>query len=257
MRDHLEHYRTRLKVKADINSCNRCPLGDSPHRVPFDGNTWTPKLVLLGEAPGASEAIAHRPFVGASGVYLDHMLAMAGTSREDVTIVNTVCCRPPDNRDPEWSEMAACGSHRLAQVNLARTSFGLTLGRIPLALLTDIPGVSVGKEIDHGFWADEKFWIPTYHPAYALRNRGAESVIVNSIRRALQYVSGELETPVDPKFPNYKVVDGMLIKKHDTSLVPQKYLETWPVFLHREWVVFRHDPEMVRAAKDLRGQKLA
>lgn len=252
-----EHYLSRVAIKAAIKSCNLCALGANPNRVPFDGNSWSPRLIIIGEAPGAQEALAKRPFVGQAGQLLDDCLLDVGLNRSQVAVLNTVCCRPPDNRDPAWGEMVACQYHREDQINLIRTSIGLVLGRVALSGLMNDPGVVISKHLNHGFWSSGVFWIPTYHPAYALRNHGAKSVIVSSIKMALRFESGEVELPVDKTWPDYSFSDGVVVKRDDMAKVPARVLETYPVFTHSEWALIRHSEEYLTAARELRKAGLA
>jgi DNA polymerase len=123
--------------------------------------------MFIGEGPGANEDKQGRPFVGASGKFLDELLAQAGVTRADVWITNIVKCRPPGNRDPQLDEIETCTSNYLdAQIKIVNPSIIVTLGRhsmsrfIMNAKITQIHGQmqKVGK----------RFVIPMFHPAAAL-----------------------------------------------------------------------------------------
>jgi DNA polymerase len=123
--------------------------------------------MLIGEGPGANEDKQGRPFVGASGKFLDQLLAQAGVTRADVWITNVVKCRPPGNRDPQPVEIETCTTNYLdLQIKLVNPSIIVTLGRhsmghfIPDAKITQIHGQmqKVGR----------RFVIPMFHPAAAL-----------------------------------------------------------------------------------------
>ena len=123
--------------------------------------------MLIGEGPGANEDKQGRPFVGASGKFLDQLLAQAGVTRADVWITNVVKCRPPGNRDPQPVEIETCTTNYLDhQIKLVNPSIIVTLGRhsmsrfIPDAKITQIHGQmqKVGR----------RFVIPMFHPAAAL-----------------------------------------------------------------------------------------
>ena len=130
----LVHTYKRMAVRQLIMACNECSLG-SANRVPFDGPTSNPDLVLVGEAPGANEDREGRPFVGRAGKLLDEVLERAGSKRSHVMVVNSVCCRPPGNRDPEWSEIESCQPNLLAQLKLTNAKVAVTLGRVATSII--------------------------------------------------------------------------------------------------------------------------
>jgi DNA polymerase len=126
--------------------------------------------MLIGEGPGANEDKQGRPFVGASGKFLDELLSQAGVTRADVWITNVVKCRPPGNRDPERVEIETCTTNYLdQQIKIVNPSIIVTLGRhsmsrfIPDAKITQIHGQmqKIGK----------RFIIPMFHPAAALHQQ--------------------------------------------------------------------------------------
>ena len=121
------------EVAAEARACTRCPL----HRgrtqaVPGEGNPLS-DVLLVGEAPGAREDASGRPFVGPAGQLLNELLASIGWAREEVFIANAVKCRPPGNRDPEASEIAACAPFLDRQEAALEPAVIVTLGRHSLA----------------------------------------------------------------------------------------------------------------------------
>lgn len=193
----LAHAYKRQAVRQLIMACNACGLRDS-NRVPFDGPTSNPDLVLVGEAPGANEDREGRPFVGRAGKLLDELLERVGSKRSHVTVINSVCCRPPSNRDPEWSEIEACQPNLIAQLKLTGAKVGVTLGRVATSIIKKDPKVTMMETRSTPFLAHNKVWIPTYHPAYALRNPSAKAMIVADLKVALAFVAfGEGITNVD------------------------------------------------------------
>jgi DNA polymerase len=183
---HHAHILRRIEVRQQILTCNACDLG-SANRVPWSGSTFSPDLILLGEAPGANEDREGRPFVGRAGKLLDSLLEEAGTSRSQVTVTNTVCCRPPRNRDPSPQEVQACHPNLKAQLSLSRTPVGIVLGRVALGTLRGDHSVRLAPSLNVPFEIYDKLWFPTYHPAYALRNPSASRVILGSIETALSW----------------------------------------------------------------------
>ena len=137
--------------------------------VPGEGNPDA-EVMLVGEAPGASEDEQGRPFVGRAGKLLDELLAEAGLEREDVYITNVVKARPPGNRDPKRDEVAHHMPWLEAELALVQPRLVVPLGRHALAHFTDDAKIS---EV-HGTEMDERgrSLFPMYHPAAALRGHG-------------------------------------------------------------------------------------
>lgn len=181
------HYLHRQYVRNKILSCNACSLGSS-NRVPYDGPTSSADLLLIGEAPGATEDKTGKPFQGRAGKLLNELLERVGTRRNKTTVANTVCCRPPGNRDPEWFEIEACKPNFLLQTSLTRARVGVTLGRVATSIVLEDPKVSIGATRSTPFMKWDKVWIPTYHPAYALRNPQAKAWIEDDLRLAMSFV---------------------------------------------------------------------
>lgn len=244
-----DHNLRAAMTRTLIESCNRCGLGKDANRVPFGGVTWKPKLILLGEAPGSRENLLREPFVGPAGMLLDKILAMLGLTRNHVMIANTVCCRPPSNRDPEWSELQACKLNRNAQIRLGRTWVGVSLGRIALSTLLEDPGKSIGDYKGRPFWKDDMIWVPTYHPAYALRNKRAVAEIASHIKVALDIYEGRRDTPAPAKRKRqYDMEGGCIIVDHEGVKVPPKEVEMvgGAVFTKEEWARMRYDSSGLR-----------
>ncbi len=128
--------------------------------------------MFVGEGPGADEDASGRPFVGAAGQLLDKMIGAMGLAREQVFICNVVKCRPPGNRAPEPEEMAACLPFLEAQLGVLRPKVICLLGATPLKTLLGLSGITRL----HG---QRQEWrgipvIPSFHPAYLLRNPEAK-----------------------------------------------------------------------------------
>lgn len=164
-----ERHQALLALEESVRSCTGCRLcRERFHAVPGEGN-HSPRVVFIGEGPGAQEDKEGRPFVGRSGRFLDEMMENAGLRREDVYITNVVKCRPPDNRDPRPDEIAACQNYLDRQIELLSPAVVVTLGRYSMARwfpgerITRIHGQV--KEIGPGQVA-----MAMYHPAAALRN---------------------------------------------------------------------------------------
>ena len=156
-------------VHTHVRACTACPLANSrTQAVPGVGRA-TARIMAVGEAPGEKEDLAGEPFVGAAGQLLNKLLVGSGLSREDIYITNTIKCRPPGNRDPDPSEVAACSHFLDAQIEIIRPDVILLLGRHAVArLLPDLQGISKihGQKVQRG----DRLYMPLYHPAAALYN---------------------------------------------------------------------------------------
>ncbi len=156
-------------LEAEIHGCQRCALaGGRTHAVPGEGNRDA-VVMFVGEGPGRDEDLQGQPFVGRSGKFLTQMLNQVGIDRKDVYITNVVKCRPPNNRDPEPAELAACDDYLRRQVEIINPRIIVTLGRFSMnrwfsgSAITKIHGKI--KNIGRGRVA-----IAMFHPAAALRN---------------------------------------------------------------------------------------
>jgi uracil-DNA glycosylase len=163
-------------VAAEVRTCTRCRLATGrTNAVPGEGNPDT-EVVLIGEGPGFNEDKLGRPFIGRAGDLLVKLLASIGWRREDVFITNVVKCRPPDNRDPEPDEVAACAPYLRRQLEILDPALIVTLGRHSMGRF--MPGARIGQAhgttgpVDPASGARDATIFAMYHPAAALR--GAE-----------------------------------------------------------------------------------
>ena len=161
-------------VARDASTCTACGLSATrTQTVPGEGSP-TAALVFVGEAPGAREDLAGRPFVGAAGRLLDDLLASIGLQREEVFILNTVKCRPPENRNPQRSEIAACAPLLSRQLAALQPRVIATLGRHALAVFA--PSAKIAEVHGRPYAQTESdqhrgaVLFPLYHPAAALHN---------------------------------------------------------------------------------------
>jgi DNA polymerase len=132
--------------------------------------------MFIGEGPGFHENEQGRPFVGASGKFLDQLLAQAGLERSDVFIANVVKCRPPANRDPQPDELQACNEYLEGQIKAINPSIIVTLGRISMGRY--VPGAKITSIHGQMQNIDGKFVIPMYHPAAALHQPALRPAIL-------------------------------------------------------------------------------
>ena len=147
--------------------------------MPGEGNHHA-DVMLVGEAPGASEDKQGRPFVGRAGKLLDELLAEAGLVREDVFITNVVKARPPGNRDPKADEVAHYLPWLEQQLALIKPSVVIPVGRHALAHFA--PGQKITEVHGTLVVAGDRRLVPWLHPAAALRNRDLRETLVQDAR---------------------------------------------------------------------------
>ena len=133
--------------------------------------------MLIGEGPGYFENEQGRPFVGQAGKFLNELLANGGLKREDVFITNVVKCRPPENRDPQEVELAACASYLERQIEAINPLIILTLGRFSMARYFQTAKISA----IHGraSWVGERLIVAMYHPAAGLHQPNLKADIMH------------------------------------------------------------------------------
>jgi DNA polymerase len=159
-----------LEAIADmVHHCTRCPLHlTAKHGVPGEGHPQA-RFVCVGEAPGATEDETGRPFVGAAGQLLTKILAAIDLRREDVFICNVMKHRPPGNRNPVPSEIAACSPYLVRQLELIKPGVILALGTFAAQTLLETKE-SIGKLRGRAHRYHGIPLVVTYHPAALLRN---------------------------------------------------------------------------------------
>lgn len=157
----------RLLLKLAANSCKECNLHEGRKNVVLANGLVPNWIAFVGEAPGKNEDEQGKPFVGDSGELLNRLLLIAGLKREDITIFNTVCCRPPQNRTPKPEEMSACSRIFDEQLKIVSPNLIVTLGS--MALQKFKPGAKITAIHGKGFVWKDKIVFPTFHPAAALR----------------------------------------------------------------------------------------
>jgi DNA polymerase len=168
-------------VLAELGDCRRCPLGGLRHRLVFGEGNPGAELVFVGEAPGADEDAQGRPFVGRAGQLLTKIIAAMGLKREDVYICNILKCRPPGNRNPLPDEIAACEPFLIRQIEAIRPRVICALGSFAAhTLLKSEAPISVLRGRFHRYQGIPL--MPTYHPAYLLRNPGAKKQVWEDVQ---------------------------------------------------------------------------
>ena len=239
------------QLRYDIRHCRRCGLNRTrSHAVPYSGPPrGRADLMLVGEAPGQSEDSKGIPFVGQSGKLLDHALTQAGTNRDKCFVVNTLCCRPPNNRDPRPNELKAYRSNFEAQLEMGDCAVGVTLGAYALANVAGLSrkNVSMAKNVDKPLWIDGRIWIPAYHPAYILRNRKDFSTFVKTLQLALAIRWGE-DRPLPTPIWDQVEIDGTKGTTIEGSIKKKGYAFLYSRTLGTQIVVLEHEGKKVPPA---------
>ncbi len=178
---------TLEQLETSVRDCTRCKLHRSRTQVVFGSGDPSADLVFVGEAPGEAEDRRGEPFVGPSGQLLTRIIEAIGLRREQVYILNIVKCRPPNNRDPHPDELASCRPILQAQLDCLQPRVVCALGRFAAqALLQTDESISRLRGRFHTL--GEIPVMPTYHPAYLLRNPHEKRVVwqdMQAIQKAL------------------------------------------------------------------------
>ena len=150
--------------------CCRCSLFTQRQQVGVRRGNPDAQVMVIGEAPGASEDAQGLPFVGRSGQLLDQLLMQAGLSSDrDLFITNVVKCRPPDNRKPSAKELSACRPWIEEQIAIVDPAVVILVGATAVSAML---GLKQAMRSLRGVWIkqDQRSWLPIFHPSYLLRN---------------------------------------------------------------------------------------
>jgi uracil-DNA glycosylase len=179
----LQDKETALKALSNvIGDCQRCPLSRERNNIVFGEGDPNARIMFIGEAPGREEDQQARPFVGEAGKLLTKLIEKMGETggftRKDVYIANIVKCRPPMNRDPHDEEMRICSPFLFRQIEIIAPDVIVSLGRISAFSLSGRSGPLTSFSItrQRGKFFELKIGdrsvpvMPTFHPAYLMRN---------------------------------------------------------------------------------------
>jgi DNA polymerase len=146
--------------------------------------------MFIGEGPGFYEDQQGRPFVGASGKFLDELIASIGLDRRKVFIANVVKCRPPQNRDPQPDEIEACGAYLQEQIDIINPKIVVTLGRHSMQRY--FPGEAISRVHGQPRRKGDLIVVPMYHPAAALHQGSLRKVIEADFAKLPDFLSRAL-----------------------------------------------------------------
>ncbi len=176
---------TMEEIQADLGDCQRCPLCRGRKSIVFGVGDPHARLVFVGEAPGREEDEKGEPFVGEAGRLLDRILFAMGLARQDVYLCNVEMCRPPGNRDPRPEEIAACEPFLKRQLAAIEPAMIITLGECASqSLLGDQTAISHLRGKWHQYQGIPL--LPTYHPAYLLRNPAAKREVWEDMKQVIK-----------------------------------------------------------------------
>jgi uracil-DNA glycosylase len=179
-------------VRGELGECQRCHLGKSRRNLVFGEGNPNARLVFVGEAPGADEDVQGRPFVGRAGQLLTKIISAMGLEREDVYICNILKCRPPGNRNPQPDEIKTCEPFLIRQLQAIKPDIICALGTFAAHTLlkTEVP-ITLLRGKFHAYQGIKL--MPTYHPAYLLRNPGAKKQVWEDVQVIMKDLEGTSE----------------------------------------------------------------
>ena len=172
-------------VRMDLGDCRRCKLSERRKNIVFGAGNPNARLVFVGEGPGHEEDKRGEPFVGAAGRLLTKIIEAMSFTREQVYIGNIIKCRPPGNRNPMPDEIKACSPFLRRQISSIKPDFICALGTFAAQTLleTSVP-ISKLKGCFHDYMGIKV--LPTYHPAYLLRNPGKKRDVWEDMQKLMK-----------------------------------------------------------------------
>jgi len=189
----LQRAQSLEAVRTELGDCTRCKLSGHRTQIVFGVGNPKARLVFVGEAPGRDEDAQGEPFVGRAGQLLTEIITKGmKLKREDVYICNVIKCRPPENRNPEPDEVASCEPFLLRQLELIGPEVIVALGKFAVqTLLREKTPITKLR----GRWYDYHGirLMPTFHPAYLLRNPAEKRVVWEDIQKVMRVLG--LPTP--------------------------------------------------------------
>lgn len=179
------------ELRAAIGDCRRCKLCSGRTHLVFGVGSPRAKLMFVGEGPGRDEDLQGEPFVGRAGQLLTDIITKGiGLKREDVYIANVVKCRPPDNRNPEPDEVAACEPFLKKQIEIISPEIIVALGKFAVqTLLQSKMPITKLRGNWHTYQGIKL--MPTFHPAYLLRNPADKKLVWEDIKKVIKEMRRE------------------------------------------------------------------
>ncbi|MCY4404170.1 MAG: uracil-DNA glycosylase [Candidatus Poribacteria bacterium] len=183
-------------LNIDAQSCVKCGLHEGRNTVVFGVGNPNADLMFVGEAPGADEDRQGEPFVGRAGKLLTDIIKAMDFTREDIYIANVLKCRPPGNRNPAPDEVETCSPYLLRQITLIQPKVIVALGSFAAKMLLDTnTSISAlrGKFHEYALTTHSEnapVIMPTFHPAYLLRNQTAKREVWEDMQQVMEFLKG-------------------------------------------------------------------
>jgi len=160
---------TLVEIRTDLGDCKRCRLSEKRKNIVFGEGDPHAKLMFVGEGPGYDEDQIGEPFVGAAGKLLTKIIEAINHTREQVYICNIIKCRPPGNRNPKPDEIEVCFPFLKRQIASVKPDIICALGTFAAQTLLETKSpISKLRGSFYDYMGSKV--LPTYHPAYLLRN---------------------------------------------------------------------------------------
>jgi DNA polymerase len=191
MEEELDVERELERIEQEVRSCTKCRLHETRTQGVFARGRADSDLMIIGEGPGADEDREGIPFVGRAGKLLDEMIESMGLERDEVYITNIVKSRPPKNRDPRTDEIEACWPYLERQIELVDPTVIVTLGK-PASNTLLGRNSAMGDMRGRWFSYEGVPVLPTYHPAYLLRQPSQKGKVWEDIKQVLLALHGEI-----------------------------------------------------------------
>ena len=174
-------------IRADLGDCHRCRLAGKRTHIVFGEGNPRARIVFVGEGPGFEEDQSGRPFVGPAGQLLTRIIQAMKMTRQEVYICNIIKCRPPNNRNPEPDEIRTCRPYLERQLAAIAPQVICTLGTFAVQTLLDTTApVSKLRGRFHTY-AGIKV-MPTFHPAYLLRNPEQKRAVWEDMKKIMAFL---------------------------------------------------------------------
>ncbi len=175
------------QLETRVKKCKKCGLHKTRKNVVFGHGNIKAQLMFIGEAPGMQEDLQGLPFVGRAGKLLTKIIEAIKLKREDVYIANIIKCRPPENRNPLPDEISICQEYLFKQINFIKPSVICTLGKFAsqTVLKTEHP-ISKLRGKFHDYCGIKL--MPTYHPAYLLRNPSEKRSVWEDMKKIKKHL---------------------------------------------------------------------
>ncbi len=192
-RDSTATERALVAIREDIGDCKRCRLCEGRTKIVFGQGSAGAELMFVGEAPGADEDASGLAFVGRAGQLLTDMIEKGmKMKRADVFIANVIKCRPPGNRPPESDEVLTCQPFLEAQIRAIKPRAIVALGATAGKFMTKTAEPISKLRSRFASW-DGIPVMPTYHPAYLLRNPSAKREVWADLKLVMDVLSSSAE----------------------------------------------------------------